>query len=77
MKNPLDNKLGLIAAVVIGSATVAALAYLFLTEDGEEMLEGFKKQVKALAADAMADLVSGKTGISKKTAKQAADLAVK
>ena len=79
MKNPFekDNKFGLIAAIVIGGATVAALAYLFLTEDGEELLAGWTQQIKELAKDQIADVVSDKTGISKKTAEKAANVATK
>jgi gas vesicle protein len=79
MKNPFqkENNTGLIAAVVIGGIAAAAIAYLLLTEDGEEMLAGWKHKAKDLAKDLAAGMVSDKTGISKKTVKKMADVVVK
>jgi hypothetical protein len=79
MKNPFEkeNNNGLIAAIVIGSIAAAALAYLFFTEDGEEVLAGLKHTIKEKAKDIAFGVVSDKTGISKKTVKNAADVAIK
>ena len=79
MKNPFkqENNNGLITAIVIGGAVAAALAYLLLTEDGGELLAEFKDKIKETATDIVSGLMSGKTGISKKTVKTAADAAVK
>jgi hypothetical protein len=79
MKNPFqkENNNGLIAAIVIGSVSAAALTYLFLTEDGEETLKGLKHKFKEATKDMIAGIVSDKTGISKNTVKKVADIAVK
>lgn len=79
MKNPFEkeNNSGLIAAIIIGGVTAAALAYLFLTEDGEETRATLKHKVKDIAKDIASGVVSDKTGISKKTIKKAADVILK
>ena len=79
MKNPFEKKsnTGLIAAAVIGSITAAALAYLFLTEEGEELLAELTHKAKDMAKDVASGIVSDKTGIAKKSVKAAADVAVK
>lgn len=76
MKNPLvkQNNSGLIALVVVGGVVAAGVAWLLLTDDGDELLENLKKQVKEIAKDTVAGVVSKKTGISKKTAKTAANI---
>jgi hypothetical protein len=71
-----ENNGGLIAALIIGGVAAAALAYLFLTEDGEEILAGLKHKVKDMAKDLGAEIVSGKTGISKKSVKKAVAVVV-
>jgi hypothetical protein len=78
MKNPFqkENNSGLIATVVIGGIAAAALAYLFLTEEGEKVLESLKHKVKDIGKDMASGVVSDKTGISKKTVKKVADTAV-
>jgi gas vesicle protein len=79
MENPFkkDDNSGLIAAVIIGGVTAAAMAYLFLTEDGEEKLAGLKHKVKDIVKDLASGVISDKTGVSKKTVKKAADVVVK
>jgi hypothetical protein len=76
MKNPFEktNNNGLIAAAVIGGLIAAVLAYLFLTDDGAEMLDNLKHKVKEGAKDVASGLVSDKAGISKRTVKKAADI---
>lgn len=79
MENPFrkgDNS-GLIAAVIIGGVIAAALAYLFLTQDGEEKLAGLKHKFKDIAKDLASGVISDKTGFSKRTVKKAADFLVK
>ncbi|MDB5117376.1 MAG: hypothetical protein JWQ79_2868 [Mucilaginibacter sp.] len=71
-----ENNSGLIAALIIGGVAAAALSYLFLTEDGEEILAGLKHKVKDMAKDLGAEIVSGKTGISKKSVKKAVAVVV-
>jgi gas vesicle protein len=79
MENPFKKEThnGLIAAIVIGGVAAAALAYLFLTEDGEEMLEGLKHKLKEAAKDMASGVISDKSGISKNTVKKTADVVVK
>ena len=77
MNNPFENKSnsGLIAGIVIGGVVAAGLAYLFLTEDGEELLESLKHNLKDKAKDFASGIVSDKTGINKQTVKKAAGVA--
>lgn len=79
MDNPFENKsnTGLIAGIVIGGVVAAGLAYLFLTEDGEELLESLKHSLKDKAKDFASEIVSDKTGINKQTVKKAADVVTK
>lgn len=79
MKNPFEkeNHNGLIAAAIIGGLAAAAVAYLFLTDDGEERFVELKHKVKDLAKDFASGIISDKTGIAKKTVKSAADHLVK
>jgi hypothetical protein len=67
MKNPFEKErhTGLIAGLVIGGVVVAGLAYLFFTEDGEELLKSIG-----------AGILSDKTGLKKRTVKKAADIAL-
>ena len=79
MKNPFEKETntGLIAGIVIGGVVAAGLAYLFFTQDGEELLEGLKHRLKDKAKDIASGVVSEKTGISKKAFKKAADVVAK
>jgi len=76
MKNPFEKEshTGIIAGVVIGGALAAGLAYLFLTEDGEETLEDLKHKLKDIAKNFASGIISDKTGIDKPTVKKAADV---
>ena len=78
MKNPFvkNDQTGLIAAIFLGSLAAGAIAYLYLTEDGEQTRGKLKKKMKEKAKDVAASAVSKKTGISKKLAKKAADMVV-
>lgn len=64
MKNPLrkEDHTGLIVGVAAGVLVAGALAYLFLTDSGKEMLKGLAS-----------DVISKKTGVKKKLVKKAAD----
>lgn len=76
MKNPLkkNDHTALIAAAVIGGIATAALAYLFLTEKGDEILAEIKHKIKDRAKDVASGVISDKTGISKNTVKKGADI---
>jgi hypothetical protein len=76
MKNPFEKEknTGLIAGLVIGGIVAAGLAYLFLTEDSEKLLESLKHKVKDVAKDFAAGVISDKTGIHKSTVKKAEDV---
>lgn len=76
MKNPFEKEThtGLIAGLVVGGVVAAGLAYLFLTEDGEEILVGWKHKAREAAKDIGSGIISDKTGINKKTVKKAADV---
>lgn len=79
MNNPFkkETNTGLIAVIVIGSVIAAGLAYLFFTEDGEELLEGLKYRLKERIKDIASTVLSEETGISKQTVRKAADVAAK
>jgi len=76
MKNPFEKEShkGLIAGAVIGGIVAAGLAYLFFTEEGEELLESFKHKLKDMAKDIGAGIIHDKTGIDKTTVKKAEDV---
>jgi len=75
MKNPFEKEkhTGLIGGLLIGGVVAAGLAYLFLTEDGERVLESIKHKVKDMAKDLAAGVISDKTGLEKSTVKKAED----
>ncbi len=79
MKNPFvkQNHTLLISTIVFGSLAAGAITYLFLTESGSEVRGKVKREAKENVKKLVAELVSKKTGISKKAVKKAADLAVK
>ena len=76
MKNPFEKEknTGLIGGLLIGGVVAAGLAYLFLTEDGERVLESIKHKVKDMAKDLAAGVISDKTGLEKSTVKTAEDV---
>jgi len=63
----------MIAAVLLGSVALGAVAYLFLTDNGSEMRGKTKKRLKAFAKDKAIRAVSEKTGFPKKAVKAVAD----
>jgi ribosome recycling factor len=79
MKNPFkkEDHTGLIVLLGLTAVAAGAVAYLFLTEQGEDTRKSLKKKIKQIAKDAAAKAVSKKTGFSKKTVKKAADAVVK
>lgn len=78
MKNPLEKEshTGLIAGLLIGGVVAAGLAYLFFTEDGEELLAGWKHKAKEVVKDIGSGIISDKTGIKKKYVKKASNVAL-
>jgi hypothetical protein len=75
MKNPLnkEDNTQLIVMIAAGAVVAGALAYLFLTESGSEVLESVKLRIKDRAKDLAADFISDKTGVKKHTLKKVAD----
>ena len=79
MKNPFKKEDHAVLFVVIGltAAVAGAVAYLYLTEKGNNTRKSLKKKMREIAKDAAAKVISKKTGISKKSVKKAADVVVK
>jgi len=79
MENPLkkEDNSQLIVMIAAGAVVAGALAYLFLTESGDEVLESIKHRIKDKAKDLAADVISNKTGVKKHTVKKVADKVVK
>jgi hypothetical protein len=71
MENPFNKeKTTLITGLVLGGAVAAGLAYLFFTEEGQQLLAGWTNKAKEAAKDIAAGIVSDKTGMSEKTIKK-------
>jgi gas vesicle protein len=51
MRNPFkkDNHTALIGAIVIGTVAAGAIAFLFLTELGDDTRKSLKKKIKSIA----------------------------
>jgi gas vesicle protein len=79
MKNPLkkSDHTVLIAGIAIASVAAGALAYLFLSESGNETRKSLKKKIKEIAKNAATDVIQKKAKFSKKTSEAVADEAVK
>jgi len=79
MKNILkkEDNTGLIITLAISIATGGALAYLFLTESGSEVIRSVKQKLKEEAKDLASGIISNKTGIKKMTVRRFADHIVK
>ena len=79
MRNPFkkDNHTALIGAIVIGAVAAGAIAFLFLTETGNDTRKGLRKKIKSIAKDAAADAISKTTKIKKKVVNAAANHLVK
>jgi len=79
MKNPFkkSDHTVLIAGIAIASVAAGALAYLFLSESGDETRTSLKKKIKEIAKDAATDIIQKKAKLSKKVSEAVADEAVK
>ena len=75
MRNPFKkvHKTTLIVAAAIVSAAAGAIAFLFLTEKGNDTRRNLKKKIRSIAKDAAVDAVSKKTKVKKKAVKAVAD----
>lgn len=75
MKNPFekDNHTTLIVAAVIVSIAASAIAFLFLTDKGNDARKSLKKRIKSIAKDATVEAISKKAKIKKKAVKAVAD----
>lgn len=79
MENPFVKKdnTSLYVAIAAGAVALSAVAYLYLTESGEETLKSIKHKIKDEAKNLAAGVLSDKTGIHKDTLKKVADHVVK
>ena len=79
MKNPLEKEdhTGVIVAAAIGAAVAGTLAWLFLTESGNDVIQSIRHKLKDDAKNIASDLISHKTGVRKRTVKKVADHIVK
>jgi predicted RNase H-related nuclease YkuK (DUF458 family) len=79
MKNPFEKEdhTGVIVAAAIGAAAAGTLAWLFLTESGNDVIQSIRHKLKDEAKNIAADLISHKTGVRKRTVKKVADHIVK
>ena len=79
MKNPFkkSDHTVLIAGIAIASVAAGALAYLFLSESGNETRKSLKKKIKEIAKDAATDIIQKKAKLSKKVSEAVADETVK
>jgi len=75
MKNPFKKQdhTVLIATVAIAAVAAGAIAFLYLTENGNDTRKGLKKKIRSIAKDAAVNAISQKTKISKKVVKAVAD----
>ncbi|MHB8207831.1 hypothetical protein [Mucilaginibacter sp.] len=76
MKNPFvkQKNTGLIAvASVVAAAGAGTLAYLYLTESGNEVRNSISHKLKDEFKNLVSNFISGKTCLSKDTVKTAAD----
>jgi hypothetical protein len=75
MKNPWENEdhSGLIVMIAAGALVAGALAYLLMTDSGNEVVKSVKHRLKDKAKDLASDVISKKTGVKKKLVKKAAD----
>jgi hypothetical protein len=79
MENPFEKKdhTILIFALAAGALVGGAIAYLSLSEQGQEAMDSIKHKVKDLAKDLAAGIISDKTGVRKRTVKKVEDHIVK
>jgi hypothetical protein len=74
MRNPFQkqNNTALIATISIGALTAGTIAFLFLTEEGENIRRNLSQTIKGNLKSKAADLISRKTIIPQKVAKMIA-----
>jgi len=62
MKNPFkkSDRTVILAGIAIASIAAGALAYLYLSESGNETRKSFKKKIKQIARDTVAEIISKK-----------------
>jgi len=79
MENPFEKKdhITLIIALAAGALVAGAVAFLALTEEGQDAMDSVKHKFKDVAKDLFAGLISEKTGVHKKTVKTVEDHIVK
>jgi hypothetical protein len=76
MKNRFEKQknTGFIAATsVVAAVGAGALAYLYLTESGNEVRNSISHKLKDEFKNIVSNFISGKTGVSKDTVKTVAD----
>jgi hypothetical protein len=76
MKNPFvkQKNTGLIAVTsVVAAAGAGALAYLYLTESGNEVRNSISHKLKDEFKNLVSRFISGKTGVAKDIVKKVAD----
>lgn len=66
----------LIGATGVGIAISGGLVWLFLTDKGTQVLNGWKATLKEKSKDVAADILCEKTGISKSVARPVIDAVV-
>lgn len=68
MKNPFkkSDHTVIIAGIAIASVAAGALAYLFLSESGDETRRNLKKKIKQIAKDTVSEIIDKKDKLSKK-----------
>lgn len=78
MHNPFKkpSQAPLIAAVVAGATLTGVLTWLLTTEKGEATRRRWKAGLKEKGKDLIAEVISKKTGVSKKLTKPATDAIV-
>jgi hypothetical protein len=75
MRNPFQkpNNTALIATISISALTAGTIAFLFLTEEGENIRGNLSRTIKENLKNKAADLINRKTIIPQKVAKILAD----
>jgi gas vesicle protein len=75
MKNPFkkSDHTVIIAGIAIASVAAGALAYLFLSESGEETRKSLKKKIKEIAKNAASEIINKRDKLTKKTGEAIAE----
>lgn len=71
MKTP--NKTVLIGAIAAGAAVAGILSWLFLTEDGKEILDTLKSAVIEKGEDLFTNTISGKNNVNNDNSRTTTD----